>query len=162
MLGGKYQSTRVIMQESIDKFNIVKLAVGIKDIEILINRQISNGLLYSNDDHLLKMCFTTRNTPKLINEIIDSDEGSIYWVIAGKIALRQKIIGSFNLELKEQKKICVIGLSDKLFLTQRIPKRPFQGWRYLKNNDTPRDIGLYSKGDVSNTVLEELDRLSLL
>jgi hypothetical protein len=150
------------MQESIDKFNIVKLAVGIKDIEILINRQISNGLLYSNDNHLLKMCFTTRNTPKLINEIIDSDEGSIYWVIAGKIALRQKIIGSFNLESQDQKKVCVIGLSDKIFLTQKIPKRPFQGWRYLKQNEAPDDICLYVKQDINNNVLEELDRLSLL
>lgn len=150
------------MQESIDQFNIVKLAVGIKDIEILINRQISNGLLYSNDNCLLKMCFTTRNTPKLINEIIDSDQGSLYWVIAGKIALRQKIIGSFNLELKDQKKLCVISLSDKLFLTQKIPKRPFQGWRYLKQNDAPDDICLYTKKNINNTVLEELDRLSLM
>ncbi|MGY9050642.1 MAG: DUF1489 family protein [Alphaproteobacteria bacterium] len=145
-----------------ESLNIIKLAVGIKAIDELIDRQTLNAHLLSQENHLYNRCFKTRNTPKMINEIIDSDTGSLYWVVAGKISLRQKIIGSFNLESQDQKKVCVIGLSDKIFLTQKIPKRPFQGWRYLKQNEAPDDICLYAKQDINNTVLEELDRLSLL
>lgn len=66
--------------------------------------------------------------------------GSLYWVIRGSVQARQTITG-----LKEQIgadgiRRCAICLNPSLIPTQPLPRRPFQGWRYLNQCDAPPDI----------------------
>ncbi|NDD32658.1 MAG: DUF1489 family protein, partial [Rhodobacteraceae bacterium] len=35
---------------------------------------------------------------------------------------------------------CAIVLDPELILTTQVPRRPFQGWRYLKAEDAPLDL----------------------
>ena len=47
-------------------------------------------------------------------------------------------------ETKEKGNMCMIMQSAEMIRTVSTPRRPFQGWRYLKSSDAPRDIGLYT------------------
>ena len=35
---------------------------------------------------------------------------------------------------------CALVLDPEIHRTESVPKRPFQGWRYLKPEDAPRDL----------------------
>jgi hypothetical protein len=79
----------------------------------------------------------TRQTPKRADELLDG--GSLYWVIKGQIAVRQRLM-----ELKAVTKngLPHCGLVYDPTLVHVIPRycRPFQGWRYLASNDAPADV----------------------
>ena len=60
---------------------------------------------------------------------------------------------------------CKIFLSEDIVLTVPKKSRPFQGWRYLKNNDIPKDDVLYDplSYDKSNEeLISELSKLGLV
>ena len=61
----------------------------------------------------------------------------MYWVVKGVILCRREIV-SFDYD--EQQDHWLIGLKSKNILTEAQPRRPFQGWRYLKPADAPRDV----------------------
>ena len=42
---------------------------------------------------------------------------------------------------------CGIVLSSELYHTHPQPRRPFQGWRYLKPEDAPEIAQLYKEGE---------------
>ncbi|MBT7077133.1 MAG: DUF1489 family protein, partial [Pelagibacterales bacterium] len=67
--------------------NLIKLAVGITNINELIERQSLRYKKYNQNLHI------TRLFPKKY-EII-KDKGSMFWIINGYISVRQKII-DFN------------------------------------------------------------------
>ncbi len=56
-------------------------------------------------------------------------------------------------------------MSEDIVLTVPKKSRPFQGWRYLKNNDIPKDDVLYDplSYDKSNEeLISELSKLGLV
>jgi hypothetical protein len=58
----------------------------------------------------------------------------------GIITVRQKIAG-FEDGLKEGgTPCCVILLEPELIPVRPVPRRPFQGWRYLSANEAPDDL----------------------
>jgi hypothetical protein len=58
----------------------------------------------------------------------------------------------------------MILVDTKIMCVKPRPRRPFQGWRYLKSKDIPKDIGVYVLGqDSPEPTLEiELCELGLL
>ena len=80
----------------------------------------------------------TRMWPKREAEILNG--GSIYWVIKGVIQCRQRILRLDEVRGEDGIRRCAIVLNPEVHRTQTALKRPFQGWRYLKPEDTPADL----------------------
>ena len=59
---------------------------------------------------------------------------------------RQKILGFDTVETSQGNK-CIIYTSTELVRTQPKPRKAFQGWRYLKEDNVPQDIAPYKIGD---------------
>jgi hypothetical protein len=80
----------------------------------------------------------TRMTPKRVDDILSG--GSLYWVIRGEIAAREKIIGIEPFRDKDGIGRCRIVMQPKVIPVLPRPMRPFQGWRYLKEDAAPPDL----------------------
>lgn len=142
--------------------HLKKLSVGSEDIE---------GLRKWHD-HVLsekkQIIHVTRAFPKRADEILtkeDSEGGSIYWVIKGKMCVRQRIEDFIEVERKEDGGMSC-GIVLRRGLIPVLPKRhrPFQGWRYLEAGDAPPDLPFGDDPDDSmpTEMAEELRDLGLL
>ena len=136
--------------------NIVKLAVGIRNVEHLKQKQKTRieqeGVLV----------YTTRNTPVRSTEILNG--GSIFWVFKGLILARQKILG-FDKYIGEDNVLrCKIILDSEIMVTEPHQKKPFQGWRYLKQKDAPKDREIFSdiKTQLPLQIEKELSLIGIL
>ena len=138
--------------------NLIKLAVGIEDLEHLDKRQRQ-----WRDKKTGHYRHWTRMTPKRDQELLDG--GSLYWVIKGMILVRQPILG-FSEDEDEGKPMCVIELAPVQILVQPRAQRAFQGWRYLKADAAPADIKKGGKFFVDPNMPQkmklELAKLGLL
>lgn len=139
--------------------HIVKLCVGISSFEELESYRDQRahwwGADYGEDVHVHR----TRMMPKRADEI--EGRASIYWVIAGQICCRQPILRLAPYKDAEGKDYCDIIMAPDLVRTVPYPKRPFQGWRYLKPEDAPPDMAANDAGN-SHELAAELARLGLL
>ncbi len=118
-----------------DKYiNLIKLSVGSESVDSLIAWQESRAPLY--EDGLPR--HVTRMWPKREAEILSG--GSIYWVIKGVVQCRQRILRMDEVIGDDGIRRCAIILDPEVHRTQNALKRPFQGWRYLKPEDTPADL----------------------
>ncbi|MCK0149688.1 DUF1489 domain-containing protein [Marivita sp. S6314] len=121
--------------------HLIKLSVGSESVEQIEDwqknrsKQRLNGQYY----HL------TRMWPKREKELING--GSIYWVVKGFLQARQRIIGLEEMIGDDGIRRCAILLDPALIRTATAPKRPFQGWRYLKPEDAPPDLGQAREND---------------
>ncbi len=138
--------------------NLIKLAVGIDDLEHLDKRQKQ-----WRDKKTGRYRHWTRMTPKRDKELLDG--GSLYWVIKGMILVRQPILG-FSEDEEDGKAMCVIELAPVQILVQPRAQRAFQGWRYLKADAVPTDIKRGGKLFIDPTMPQkmklELAKLGLL
>jgi hypothetical protein len=92
----------------------------------------------------------TRNTPVRAEELIAG--GSLYRVIKGVIVCRQRILRVETVgEGRESR--CAITVEPTLISVTPTPKRPFQGWRYLKSEEAPPDLDEGSAMDDVPTAL---------
>nr|WP_217358620.1 DUF1489 domain-containing protein [Ruegeria arenilitoris] len=113
---------------------MVKLSVGSESVDSLIawqdsyRRRFPDGL----PRHI------TRMWPKREAEILNG--GSIFWVIKGVIQCRQRILRLDEVMGEDGIRRCAIVLDPQVHRTQGAQKRPFQGWRYLKPEDSPADL----------------------
>jgi hypothetical protein len=139
--------------------NIIKLAVGIEDIDHLADRQKHRRNKNGNCFHV------TRMMPTRGKEIVD--QGSLYWVIKGFIQVRQPIVGLNAVKGEDGRSMCEIELDPKLVVVQATACRAFQGWRYLKPEAAPADLkgrrgGVYVDPKMPKAVRLELAKLGLL
>ena len=118
--------------------NLIKLCVGADSVEDLREwidfRMAEKRATGEPSEHI----HTTRMYPKQADEIVG--EGSLYWVIKGRVQCRQRIVDIRPTVDGEGISRCQIVLDPQVVLTQTQPKRPFQGWRYLKPQDAPADL----------------------
>ncbi len=114
--------------------NLVKLSVGTDSVESLAiwQEQYRQTLPEGLPRHV------TRMWPKREAELLNG--GSIYWVIKGVIQCRQRILRLDEVAGGDGIRRCAIVLEPTLHRTHTAPRRPFQGWRYLKPEDTPADL----------------------
>tara|TARA_Y100001934_G_scaffold164449_1_gene195865 strand:- start:2521 stop:2988 length:468 start_codon:yes stop_codon:yes gene_type:complete len=145
------------------QLNILRTAAGIKDMDHFRSVMGRRTIDYNGKQ---ACAITTRRTPTRKDEILKSG-GSIFWICQRMIQARQKIVG-FELEHDEQgKSHCIIMLDPQIILTNPRGKKPVQGWRYLKEEDAPKDLGGANDGDVDlselpSKMVRELKKLGLL
>jgi hypothetical protein len=140
---------------------MIKLCVGVATLEELESYRSERahwwGAHYGEDVHVHR----TRMRPRLASEI--EERGSIFWVISGVIRARQKILRLAEATDSEGRGCCDIIMAPDLVRVAPRPKRPFQGWRYLKPTEAPADIGSDGFADEGSMELaEELARLGLI
>jgi len=84
-------------------------------------------------------------------------------VIGGFILARQRLI-AIRPEPDESGRVkCGLILAPEIIETEPYPRRPFQGWRYLKPEDAPRDLASDAdQKDVPLFMRKELASLGLL
>lgn len=141
--------------------NILKLCVGCESIPDLESWIEENRLLHQRLGRPYRQTHTTRMVPKRIDEIVDG--GSLYWVIKGRIAARQRIEAIEPFTGEDGVSRCHLVLEPVVVPVQLRPCRPFQGWRYLAAKDAPRDIASgNSPADMPEAMREDLRALGLL
>jgi hypothetical protein len=97
-----------------------------------------------------------------VEELLEG--GSLYWVIKGQVMARQSLLDIRTFTSADGIQRCELMLGPEVIETAPQPKRPFQGWRYLKPEDAPRDIGEFG-ADVAampEDLRRELAELGLL
>lgn len=122
--------------------NLIKLSVGSESLDNLRQWQASGARRIDGFP-----AHVTRMWPKQADAILKS-QGSIYWVIQGHIQARQRIAGFHELTGEDSIRRCAILLEPDLIPVTKTRKRPFQGWRYLKPADAPRDLPHSAKGEA--------------
>jgi hypothetical protein len=105
---------------------------------------------------------TTRMFPKRADEL--KQGGSLYWVIRGQIACRERIIDVRPVTGKDGIRRCQVVLDGKVVAVEPRPRAAFQGWRYLADKDTPRDLARAAPGAarMPEQMRRELHELGLL
>ena len=124
--------------------NLIKLCVGVDSVEDLEGwielRQHERRRAGEAAEHI----HVTRMVPKREEELLEG--GSLYWVIRGNVQARQRLVGVRPFTDAEGISRCRLVLAPELVRTRPQPRRPFQGWRYLKPEDAPADLD----GDASD------------
>ena len=140
--------------------HLLKLCVGaesISDLEGWIKQRLAAQKKLGQTP---EQFHTTRMVPKRADEIVDG--GSLYWVIKGQIAVRQKLL-ELRSVVRGGMPHCGIVYDAKLVPVARRMHRPFQGWRYLKPEDAPPDVRGGKGGDgLPEALKAELVSLGLL
>ncbi len=140
--------------------HLIKLCVGVDTLEELAQWQKGRLAELKKKKKPLELMHVTRQTPKRADEILDG--GSLYWVIKGQIAARQRIL-ALRETTKNGVPHCGIVYEPKLIATARRAHRPFQGWRYLPAADAPADArGLKGGKGLPEALQAELSELGLL
>jgi hypothetical protein len=103
-----------------------------------------------------ELMHVTRQTPRRADELLDG--GSLYWVIRGSIAVRQRLIDIRPARAQDGIPRCALVYDPELVPTLRRARRPFQGWRYFNPDDAPPDARSFKggKGLPSSEFFESL------
>lgn len=119
--------------------NLIKLCVGCDSVE-----DLEEWIAFRLDEcrragRPVEQFHTTRMVPIRGNEIVG--RGSLYWVIKGIVQCRQQITEIRPFVDSEGIGRCHLVLDPEVVRTDWQPRRAFQGWRYLKPEDAPADLG---------------------
>ncbi|MEK9977306.1 MAG: DUF1489 domain-containing protein [Paracoccaceae bacterium] len=114
--------------------HLVKLSVGSETVESL--QEWQNTPRAQGTDGLPR--HITRMWPKREADLLKG--GSMYWVIKGFLQCRQRILRLDEVVGQDGIRRCAIVLDPKIIRTTNVRKRPFQGWRYLSEEDAPIDL----------------------
>ena len=142
--------------------HLIKLCVGcdsVADLEESVQRRLKDK---KKRKQPLEHIHTTRMVPKRAEELIDG--GSLYWVIRGQVACRERILDIRPFTDKDGIGRCRVVLDGKLVLVEPRPRSAFQGWRYLGTKDAPRDLARAAPGAarMPEQMRRELRELGLL
>ncbi|WP_260987511.1 DUF1489 family protein [Roseomonas gilardii] len=125
--------------------HLIKLSVGPKDVAEL--RQIQARRLAEQPP----LRHWTRMIPRRGGELLAG--GSIYWVVAGFVRVRQRLIGLEEGQTADGRAQVGLVLDPELVPVEMRPQKPFQGWRYLQPEAAPADL------PADGPVAEGLDAL---
>lgn len=135
--------------------HLLKLCVGAESLDdhrhwvaMTLERKRRSGLP-------VEQLHTTRMVPKQRDALLDG--GSLYWVIKGTIACRQRLLDIRPFKDEEGIGRCHLVLEPELIATRPQPRRPFQGWRYLKAEDAPADLAHFV-GEGAETIAPSMRR----
>ncbi len=146
-------------RSSIVTLHLIKLCVGADSIEDLAAWQKKRAAKRKKKGGAGEIMHITRMTPKRAEELLKG--GSLYWVIKGQIAVRQKLL-KLKPVVREGVPHCALVLDRKLVPTVRRSHRAFQGWRYFDPKDVPPDLKASDKATLSDALRAELTDLGLL
>ncbi len=121
--------------------HLIKLCVGAETVKDLVDWQKTARA--KGPDGLPR--HVTRMWPKREDQLVQG--GSLYWVIKGVVLCRQRIIRLDPVDRGDGIRRCGIVLDPEIVRVEAMPKRPFQGWRYLEGSVAPRDLATGSAND---------------
>ena len=139
--------------------HLIKLCVGVDTVQELADWQAGRLKDLKKKKKPLVLMHVTRQTPKRAEELLDG--GSLYWVIKGKIAVRQRLL-ALKAVTKNGVPHCGLVYEPKLIPTLRRSHHPFQGWRYLDPKDVPADARDIKATNLPEALAVELAELGLL
>ncbi|MBN2906677.1 MAG: DUF1489 domain-containing protein [Rhodobacteraceae bacterium] len=122
--------------------NLVKLCVGAERVEDLLAWQEQPRAKGPDG----KPRHVTRMWPKRSEALLNG--GSLYWVFKGVMLARQRIVRLDEVIGSDGIARCGIVLDPEVVRTEAVPRRPFQGWRYLPPEDSPRDLSQARQADT--------------
>jgi hypothetical protein len=142
--------------------NILKLAVGCDSIADLEGWIEETRALFARLGRPYEQMHTTRMVPRRMGEILPG--GSLYWVVKGQIACRQRLVDIRPFTDGEGIGRCQLVLEPVVHPVRPRPCRPFQGWRYLGAAEAPPDLGSASAAvaEMPDELRRELSSLGLL
>ncbi|MCR6671557.1 DUF1489 family protein [Devosia ginsengisoli] len=139
--------------------HMIKLCVGVSSLAELESYRDERAHWwdadYGEDVHVHR----TRMMPKRAAEM--EGKASIYWVISGQVVCRQPILRLARYTNPEGIDYCDIIMAPDMVRTVPYPKRPFQGWRYLRPEDAPPDVGANENAE-SLALAADLAKLGLI
>lgn len=112
--------------------HLMKLAVGARDIADIRAFQAERAGREPPLRH------RTRHFPRRAEELMAG--GSIYWVVAGAMIVRQRVLDVLSEPAEDGSASASLVLDPALVPVEGRLMKPFQGWRYLAPNDAPPDI----------------------
>ncbi len=118
--------------------HIVKLCVGAASVEDYAAWQQKRIVQQRAKGQRPRLFHATHQTPKRQSELLDG--GSLYWVMKGVIQARQLLIGFEDGTKSDGSACCLLLLDRKIVPVRPVPRRAFQGWRYLEAADAPPDL----------------------
>lgn len=119
--------------------HMIKLCVGAHAIEDLADWQLGRMAARKKAGQAPLPYHTTFQSPKRQQELLDG--GSLYWVMKGIITVRQRFVAFEEGAKEDGTPCCVMVLDPELVPVRPVPRRAFQGWRYLTAEDAPPDLG---------------------
>ena len=142
--------------------HLIKLCVGADSIDDLREWVSERSLIAIAAGMEPHSSHITRMIPKRDQELLDG--GSLYWVIKGQVQARQRLLGLKSFTDVDGISRCELMLGPELIETEYQPRRAFQGWRYLTEDDAPRDLKNMGEGlaDLPLELRRELAELGLL
>jgi hypothetical protein len=143
--------------------HLIKLAVGCDSVKELKGWVAERMKVAKAKGLPQRHIHVTRMTPKRVEDILAG--GSLYWVIRGEVAAREKIVAIEPFRDKDGIGRCRIVMQPKVIAVSPRPMRPFQGWRYLKEGDAPQDLTKISATGLAampEPMRRELRELGLL
>ncbi|MBZ8132354.1 DUF1489 family protein [Afifella sp. IM 167] len=142
--------------------HLLKLCVGadsIEDLSVWIEQRLADRRAAGEPE---EHWHVTRMVPRRAEEL--ENGGSLYWVIRGQVQVRQRLLDIRTFRGEDGITRCKLVLDPKLVPTAWQPRRAFQGWRYLKPEDAPADLGSETEGfaELPPALRGELAELGLL
>jgi hypothetical protein len=127
--------------------HLIKLCVGCESIEDLAAWQAERLKQRRQAGEKRPQLFhRTFQMPKRRDELLAG--GSLYWVIKGLIQIRQPLSDVVEGTREDGTPCCVLILKNELVPVRPVPRRPFQGWRYLNADEAPEDLGRGTYGGL--------------
>lgn len=140
--------------------HLLKLCVGCDSIADLEGWIEENRLLHKRLGRDYRQVHTTRQYPKRAGDIVGG--GSLYWVIKGRIAARQRVLAIEPFKDGEGISRTHFVLEPEVVKVSPRPFRAFQGWRYLEAKDAPSDLDDVGTQEMPENLRVELASLGLL
>jgi hypothetical protein len=143
--------------------HLVKLCVGcesVKELKGWVAERIQAARKKGLPPHHIHI---TRMTPKRAEELIAG--GSLFWVIRGEIAAREKLIAIEPFRDRDGIGRCRLVMQPKVVAVSPRPMRAFQGGRYFTEDVAPPDLGKAAAASVAampEPMRRELRDLGLL
>jgi len=142
--------------------HLLKLCVGaesIRDLEEWIAERLAQKRAAGV---AVEHTHRTRMIPRRKDELLGG--GSLYWVIKGQIAARQRLLDIRPYTDDKGVGQCHLVLEPVVAPVEPRRHRAFQGWRYLDENAAPPDMGrgFADTSHMPETLRRELRELGLL
>ncbi len=142
--------------------HLLKLCVGTDSIAELADWHRRRGEEMRALGRDPRPVHVTRMWPKRADELIDGG-GSLYWVFKGMVLGRQRILALDPRDGADGIRRCGIVLDAEIVPVVPQPRRPFQGWRYLRPEDAPRDLDAASAAaELPPKLMAELSDIGVL
>jgi hypothetical protein len=142
--------------------HLIKLCVGEESVDDLRQWMAERVKASARRGQPPRYAHVTRMTPRRAADIVEG--GSLYWVIKGQIAARQRILEIEPFIDADGIGRCRLWLDGQVVALVPRPMRAFQGWRYFSEESAPPDLTAAAQGaiDMPEALRRELAQLGLL